>query len=175
MSHHQQMLKCSAAAFTYLHIFYHYSMAQSPEIFSAFLPWTFCTPDEPFFKPLKYPDNETEIKQTSGALWPHRRQTLLPTRAWDVAGSSPCSFAGARGAAHWKHSPSPLHQGHSCSKHPLASVGGYSPVIPGVALRGRSCCVTWAGHQWDSSRMILELGNRGKLCSWNYFLLVIWK
>lgn len=100
MSHHQQMLKSSTAAFTYLYIFYHYSMAQSPEIFSAFLPWTFCTPDEPFFKPLKYPDNETEIKPTSGALWPHSRQTLLLTRAWDAAGSSPCSFAGARGAAH---------------------------------------------------------------------------
>lgn len=79
-------LSCSTAAFTYLYTLSHYSVAQSPEIFSAFLPWAFCTPDPPLFKPLKYPDNEAEIKPASGALWPYSTQTLLPTPAWDEIG-----------------------------------------------------------------------------------------
>lgn len=146
MSHHQQMLKslsCSTAAFTYLHILYQYSLAQSPEIFSAFLPWTFCT-DQPFFKPLKYPDNEVEIKPTSGALWPYSRHTLLPASAWDAGGSSSKQLCSDQRCCSLKRQPQPSASGPQVQQISFGIHGWIFPndsmwtPEPGVALRGRS-------------------------------------
>lgn len=67
MSNHQQMQKSlfsSTAAFTYLHtLSLHYSVVQSPQIFSVFPPWAFWTSDHSLQSPKSPQTIELKLNQ----------------------------------------------------------------------------------------------------------------